>query len=225
MRASLELALRRGLARLPGVAAQVRMAPQPRAGWDPHVVPQGLRPAAALLLVYPTTDGWCLPLTVRAGTLRQHTGQVSLPGGRVDTSESIEAAALREAEEEIGVAAEAVRVIGRLTALHIPVSGYLLHPVLAIADARPRFRAAPGEVAHLLEVAVDALRDPDAIGRERQTHDMNGRVVEVDVPFFAVGGERVWGATAMVLSEFLALIDDVLGSPAGSRAAEHDPRG
>src|SRR5215510_649163 len=108
---SLPDALRRRLAEpLPGLAAQLRMAPDPRT-WPNEGA--SLRPAAALLLIYPHAGEWHVPLTVRGSALRHHTGQVSLPGGRLDhPNESIDQAALREAEEEIGVAPKTVEIIG-----------------------------------------------------------------------------------------------------------------
>ena len=120
---------------LPGLDAQLRMAPRPRAGWNPTRIPAGLRDAAALVLVYPYDGLAYLPLTVRSGGLRNHTGQVSLPGGGVDAGETIERAALREAAEEVGIDPGVVQVLGRLTPLHIPVSGYLLHPVVGATTA------------------------------------------------------------------------------------------
>src|SRR5690606_20400714 len=142
------------------------MAPQPRAGWDPYRTPDGLRDAAALVLLYPGDDRACLPLTVRSGGLRNHTGQVSLPGGGVDPGETIERAALREAAEELGVEPASVRLLGRLTRLHIPVSGYLLHPVVGVVEARPRFAPDEGEVARLMEIAVERLLEPGVVRRE-----------------------------------------------------------
>jgi 8-oxo-dGTP pyrophosphatase MutT (NUDIX family) len=182
------------------------MAPSPRIGWDPYSVPPGLRDAAALLLIYPGDDGLHVPLTVRGSALRKHTGQVSLPGGSVDDGESIEAAALREAAEEIGTTPAAVHLLGRLTPLHIPVSGFLLHPVVGVALDRPVFRPAPWEVARLLEVPLDRLQDPAIINRETRTRQRDDGSVTVDVPYFAIDGEKVWGATAMVLAEFLEVL-------------------
>ncbi len=169
-------------------------------------MPPGLRDAATLLLIYPGDGRLWLPLTVRSGGLRNHTGQVSLPGGGVDPGESIEDAALREASEEVGIVPATVDVVGRLTPLHVPISGYLLHPVVGVTTARPVFRPAEWEVARLLEVQLDRLRDPAAVHRERRALERQGRTVDVEVPYFDLEGEKVWGATAMVLAEFLAVL-------------------
>jgi 8-oxo-dGTP pyrophosphatase MutT (NUDIX family) len=204
----LERRLRAALAApLPGLEAQLRMAPKPREGWDPYRVPAGLRDGAVLILVYPQDDASYVPLTVRAAAMRTHTGQVSLPGGGVDPGESIETAALRETSEEIGVAPASVRVLGRLTPLHIPVSRFLLHPVVAVTDARPAFQRAEFEVARILEVPIPLLTDPARLGRLRQLRDVNGQTIELNAPCFDVAGEQVWGATAMVLAEFLAVLE------------------
>jgi 8-oxo-dGTP pyrophosphatase MutT (NUDIX family) len=192
---------------LPGVDAQLRMAPRPRVGWDPLKFPDGARDGAALLLVYPHDETLLLALTVRGSGLRNHTGQVSLPGGRVEHGESFEQAALREAEEEVGVAPRMVEVVGRLTPLHIPVSGYLLHPVIGFTTMRPAFQRAEWEVARIIEAPLSLLSDPRVVKREMRTRTVNGQTIDVDVPYFDIDGEKVWGATAMVLSEFRALVE------------------
>ena len=219
--------IRAGLRRpLPGLAAQLRLAPAPRIGWDPLKFPDGAHDGAALLLLYPafaeastfakasaaktagrTPDATLyFALTVRGSGLRNHTGQVSLPGGRVDAGETIEAAAIREAQEEIGVDPQSVEVLGRLTPLHIPVSGFLLHPVVGFTPMRPAFQRAEWEVARIIEAPVSALSGPSAIHREVRARMVKGQPIEVDVPYFAIDGEKVWGATAMVLAEFCAIL-------------------
>ena len=179
------------------------LAPKPRSGWQAGVIPPGSRAAAALVLLYPIEDRVHLVLTRRAGTLEQHAGQVSLPGGAVDGDETVEAAALREAREEIGLETPDLRIIGRLSALYIPVSNFALHPVVAVADTRPTLVPATAEVAHILEIPIDELQDP---ARLRQGRRWRGDQA-ITVPYFELHGERVWGATAMVLGELLHVLD------------------
>ena len=192
------------------------MAPAPRLGWDPLQFPEGARDGAALLLVYPTfadapvgkphDETLHIALTVRGSGLRNHTGQVSLPGGRVEADETLEAAALREATEEIGVDPSTVELLGRLTPLHIPVSGFLLHPIVGYTSMRPAFQRAEWEVARIIEAPVSLLADPAIVKREIRPWVVKGQSIDVDVPYFDIDGEKVWGATAMVLAEFCAIL-------------------
>jgi len=199
--------LRGALSRpLPGLDAQLMMAPSPRVGWDPLKFPEGARDGAALLLVYPHDDTLHIALTVRGSGLRNHTGQVSLPGGGVDTGETFEQAAVREANEEIGIDPETVELLGRLTPLHIPVSGFLLHPIVGFTSMRPAFQRAEWEVARIIEAPVSLLSDPAVVKREIRTRTVKGQPIDVDVPYFDIDGEKVWGATAMVLAEFCAIL-------------------
>lgn len=189
------------------------MAPRPRLSRNP-VDDAPLRDAAGLIVLYPRDGAWWMPLTVRASTLPHHTSQVSLPGGRLDPGESVEEAALREAHEEIALDREVVTILGRLTPLPIRVSGHLLHPVLGIAAVRPAFRIAPAEVERLIETPVQHLRLEDTVRWERRERERAPGVM-MDIPYFDVDGARVWGATAMVLAELLAILDELPAAPPG----------
>jgi 8-oxo-dGTP pyrophosphatase MutT (NUDIX family) len=187
---------------LPGAAAHERLAPQPRRQWPAGFDRGSIRDAAGLVLVFPIARRPHVVLTVRAGTLGRHGGQVSLPGGVVEPAETFEEAALREAHEEIGLAPEDVRIIGPLTPLDIPISGFRLHPVVAATPRHPALRPAHGEVASILEIPIDALCDRQCLVSNERERD--GR--RLLIPAFHVGGHEIWGATAMVLAEFLSLL-------------------
>lgn len=190
---------------LPGAAAQRRFAPSPvRPGWTPGQPGANTRTAAVLLLLYPLESGVGVPLTVRASGLARHAGQISLPGGASDPGETLAATALREAAEEIGVDPQTVRVLGELTPVHVIVSGFTLHPVVGVSDVRPSFVPAPDEVADVLEVSLDDVRDASRI--RHATRIREG--VAIEYPYFDLHGHQVWGATAMVLGELICLLED-----------------
>jgi len=204
-------ALRRRLREpLPGLPAQLQMAPRLRTPLDASVTPASLRQAAALLLVYEHDGDWHIPLTLRGAALRQHTGQVSLPGGRIDPGETPEHAALREAYEEVGLLPDAVDLLGTLTPLPIPVSGHLLHPVVGYSPVRPQFVIAEHEVARLIEVPLVQLQ-PGLVQWQRRARQ-HAPLEQMDVPYFQIDDMQVWGATAMVLAEFMAVVGDTDGA-------------
>ena len=210
---------------LPGPEAQRRFAPLPyRDAWDPAARPAHARQAAALLLLYPGALGPSIVLTERHADLPHHPGQISLPGGRVDEGETAAEAALREAHEEIGIDPSAVRIIGELSTLWVLVSRFVVHPIIAMADARPDFVVSPREVESLIEMPIDILHDPARRRWQRRVRRLgNGADVTIRVPYFALdraaagaganggNGPEVWGATAMILGEFGALLDPAFG--------------
>jgi 8-oxo-dGTP pyrophosphatase MutT (NUDIX family) len=193
---------------LPGAVAQWRFAPRPaHKGWEPGQVPPQARQAAALLLSYPGEEGPTIPLTLRRSDLPQHPGQVSFPGGRIDPGERDREAALREAEEEIGIDPASVRLVGPLSSLWVIVSNHVVRPFVGIVDERPAFRLAEREVAELVEVPLAHVRDEGRV--EWQKVARNGMII--DYPAFDLGGHLVWGATAMMLGEFVCLFDESFG--------------
>jgi 8-oxo-dGTP pyrophosphatase MutT (NUDIX family) len=203
----IEATLRKSLAKtLPGIEAQMRFAPDLlRHAWRTGQLPSESRQAAALVLLYPHETGPAVALTVRASGLARHPGQISLPGGATDPGETLAQAALREASEEIGVDPASVRILGELTPVQVIVSGFTLHPVVGLTDKRPEFIPAPGEVQEVLEVSLEHLRDASRI--RQGTRIREG--VAVEYPYFDLLGHQVWGATAMVLGEFICLLADL----------------
>jgi 8-oxo-dGTP pyrophosphatase MutT (NUDIX family) len=196
--------LRAALARpLPGLSAQMGMAPIPRPGSDRIVDPSlNCRRAGVLVLLYPRDGDLSLVLTRRTDEVDNHRGQISFPGGSMDPGEDAVSAALREGWEELAIDPAPLDVLGELSPLYIPPSGFCIYPAVAYAAKRPGFVPNAGEVAEVLEVPLAHLLDPGTRGQEIWPI----RGVDVRVPFYRVGHHKVWGATAMVLCELLDLI-------------------
>lgn len=188
---------------LPGTAAQNRMAPQPRARDENYDQPRpDARRGGVLALFYPHNNQLHLPLILRPTYTGVHSGQMGFPGGGFDPLDAdLTATALREAYEEVGVHPSEVTVLGHLTPLYVFASNYLVLPTVGWAEYRPSFRPDPYEVAKLVETPLLDLLNPD--NRRVETWDLRGRTAQV--PIFAVQGQTIWGATAMMLSELLAL--------------------
>ena len=150
-----------------------------------------------MVYVYEEDGALCFPLTVRHHGLREHSGQVSLPGGRPEAGETLEATAWREAAEEIGLQPTAPEALGVLAPVHITVSHTTMHVFVASGPAPAVLTAQPSEVERIVVVGLDALVHPST--RKQRVMEMHGR--EINVPWFDVGGLFLWGATAMALSE------------------------
>ena len=190
---------------LPGPDAQLAMAPVYRQ--DPsmaRVADKACREAGVLALLFRRDDVPTLLLTVRRDDLPDHPGQISFPGGRREPGETLPEAALREAHEEVGLYPEHVDLLGALTPLYIPPSNFCVYPFVGMTDFHPDLQPHDVEVERLLPVPLPHLLDPAT--RRREPWMLHGR--EVEVPFLDVEGHKVWGATAMMLNELLALFGD-----------------
>lgn len=183
-----------------GHAAQQHMMPLARIRFRPDEREGTPRQGAVLLLLYCHDDELYLVLTRRRDDLSSHPGQVSLPGGRQDPPETLAETALRETEEEIAVPPDEIRLLGQLTSLYIYPSDFEVQPFVGVyvGDGRPAFVPSPEEVAAIIEVPLDHLLDQSL--RAEEPWQLRG--MEVTVPFFHLDGYKVWGATAMMLSEF-----------------------
>ncbi len=169
-----------------------------RAGFPPA------RQASTLLALYPGEDGGLVvPLTVRRDELRAHAGEVSLPGGAVDRADANrEAAALREAWEEIGLEPNLVRMAGALDDIWIPVSNFDLRPFVGTVSARPALTPQDAEVAAIVELPLAALYEESAFGVE----ELEVRGLRLRAGVYRHAGLRIWGATAGTLGMLAAVL-------------------
>ena len=161
------------------------------------------QPAAVLVPVFEEGGVARLVLTRRTTNLPSHQGQVAFPGGKVHEDESAEAGALREAYEEVGIAPEDVDVVGPLEELSTVASQFVLAPFVGILPNRPTLVPNPSEVARVFDVSVGELMHDDVYHEERW--DLPG-MGERPMHFFVIDGETVWGATARILHDLLALV-------------------
>ncbi len=184
-----------------GWSAQRKMTPAAR---ESQRQPDRLgrpRQGGVLILLYPQQGELQLVLTRRRDDLNSHAGQMSFPGGQREARETLVTTALRETEEEIGVPAHSLHVIGQLTPLYIPPSDFEVYPFVARTGngSQPKFTPNPAEVAEIVEVPLQHLLDPAS--RNEQLWQIRGH--DITVPYYTVGHHKVWGATAMMISELV----------------------
>jgi 8-oxo-dGTP pyrophosphatase MutT (NUDIX family) len=182
------------LARAPAAAPVDRIRPE-------HLPPGGFGLAAVLVPLHEKDGLVHVLLTERHAGLRHHAGQLSFPGGRVEPGEDPLQAALREAEEEIGLPRERTAVLGRLSETVVLQSAFRLTPWVASVPYPYPYAAAPREVEAIWHVPLEALLTPGAHRTERRV----AYGMDVDVHYYEVEGRTIWGATARILSELLGI--------------------
>jgi 8-oxo-dGTP pyrophosphatase MutT (NUDIX family) len=193
---------------LPGRDAQYKMASMLRLQeLSPHPAPPVTAQIACVLNLWFLQNGiWHTVLIERTANPRdRHSGQVSFPGGRWEATDGeLANVALREAEEEVGVPARHVEILGQLTDLYIPVSNFLVHPFVGLLHTPVNFQAQPGEVEAILTPALSVFLSSE--NRKQTDVKINQGITLQNVPYFEVEGRIVWGATAMIMNEFLELL-------------------
>lgn len=192
------------LAAFNSAKAQQPMAPTPR-GWQRRQTPP--KPAAVMLLILRADDARLhIVLTLRNADLRGHSGQVSFPGGRQDPDDpTLAHTALRETSEEIGIRGS-VKLLGELPRFYIPASHFDVTPIVARLAGEATFAPNPAEVAEVFTFPLDELLQ----GRFKRVEQRLIRGINVRVPYYAVDGHKIWGATAMMLSELEQRLRQVL---------------
>ena len=158
-----------------------------------------------MILLYPNEAGQLLTVFIERPVNNSiHSGQIAFPGGKIDPGdESPAAAALRETEEEIGVSKLSVEIIGTLSNLFIPASKFLVIPHVGVVTETPRFQPNPAEVQSVIPASVQKILEMSPAMKEFPTSYGN-----LMAPYFDLNGHHIWGATAMMVSEFRELLRD-----------------
>ena len=191
---------------LPGEKAQNMMLPKSRVDIKfPNTTERAI-PSAVLILLYPYNDDINFILTERTNDVQHHKGQISLPGGSWEDGEHLHETAMRETEEEIGIPMDEINIVCELTPLFVKVTGYMIHPFVGYVQQKPNITPDPNEVKNVFTSSISDLLNPNNSLSELWTI----RKTPVNVPFFKFGEHKVWGATAMILSEFKQCIEEII---------------
>ena len=162
-------------------------------------------PAAVLILLYLEDNEIHFFLTKRSNELEHHKGQISLPGGTQEENEKLIHTALRETHEEIGINKTSISIIGSMTPLFVPVTGFMINPFIGYSLNKLEPTPDPLEVEAIFSVNIS-----DLLNEANQTIEQrNIRGYDVKVPYFKLKNYEVWGATSMILSEFRDLIKSI----------------
>ena len=192
---------------LPGVTSHLKMAPANRVQEFNNlnnIIPLA-KNSAVLILLFPENGKLKTVFIRRSVYDGVHSGQISFPGGKVETTDKdFEATALRETFEEIGVKPEAIEIIGQLTDFYISPSNFLVKVFAGYTLQKPAFIPDKKEVQSILEVDIDEFFDSNNIA-EKEFYSTS-RKTAVFAPCYLVNGLEIWGATAMMLSELLDIL-------------------
>jgi 8-oxo-dGTP pyrophosphatase MutT (NUDIX family) len=192
--------------RSPEPTSHREFAPQYAFGRHRGPAPRFAHRAAVMIALVPGRSGeWSIPLTLRPSQMSDHGGQVSLPGGRAEPSESHWRTGCREFGEELGCTTEYLQPLGELTPIYVFASRHLVTPNVGVCGLRPAMNPNPEEVAQLIHLSVAELISDTitTVGTLRRG------TAEFDAPGFRIGDHFVWGATAMILAEFRQLVLEI----------------
>ncbi len=191
---------------LPGEEAQYNLAPLKRKEEVKFAFNKNQKPriSSVMLILYPENDLSYIPMIVRNEYRGVHSGQVALPGGKFEKSDTnIQQTAIRETFEEINVRVDHNQIIGKLSDLFVPVSNFIIHPFVAWLEDKPEFVAEPSEVQEVLRVPLYYLSNPENI-TSKKIETANG--YQINAPGIPIEEKFLWGATAMLMSEFFSIV-------------------
>lgn len=192
---------------LPGIEAQLKLVPAYRAELLKMQKPdRQARQSAVMIMLFPVEDEVHTTFIQRNVYDGVHSGQIAFPGGRYEeTDPNLEYTALRETEEEVGVPMDLIKPIGSLTKIYIPPSNFDVLPVVGYLEAKPALMPDPSEVSDAFTVNIRHLLNP-ASCQLRPVKLANG--LQLEVPCYLANGHIIWGATSMILSEFIAVLNE-----------------
>ncbi len=193
---------------LPGVDAHLRLAPEMRIrDLKTGTPPANALESSVLILLYPVEKRLHTVVILRNEYDGAHSGQISLPGGKREVSDTdFEHTALREAQEEIGINPAEVEVVGQLSMFYVRPSNFIIYPFVGYSPIRPNFVPDSNEVQKVIEIDIFEEISYNRIVNKTLTFGNN---IQINAPGFEVGGQFMWGATAMIFSEFLHVIENV----------------
>lgn len=188
---------------LPGEHSHVKMLPKNRVLKAPLNHKSSIKKSSVLLLLYPENDELYLALIKRPAHMKHHAGQIALPGGRIEKGETELETALRETEEEIGIQTENIKILGSLSELYVEVSAFLIHPFVGWLSEKPKFEINKNEVDKMVLFPFLNYRN------SFESTEIKTIKGNLEVPCIKFENETIWGATAMILSEFYDVTDKI----------------
>jgi 8-oxo-dGTP pyrophosphatase MutT (NUDIX family) len=192
---------------LPGARVQDQMRARHTSGEDISFIHKGPpRQGGVALLLYQHQGSWFFPLMKRRQYPGIHSGQISLPGGKKEPGDrSLSETALRESREELGLELNSGQIVGSLSELYIIASHFNILPVVALMDDRPSIKPDKREVEYTITASIDQLLQQDKVRRK----ELLVRGYSISAPYFDIENQVVWGATAMIINEFLTLVKEL----------------
>jgi 8-oxo-dGTP pyrophosphatase MutT (NUDIX family) len=189
---------------LPGSASQQKMLPLNRELKVSEEDQKHVKHSSVLLLLFVENNELNACLIKRPGHMKHHAGQIALPGGRIEKGETALETALRETWEEIGISSKDIEILGSLSELYVQVSRFQIHPFVGWLDNKPEFTICKNEVEKTISFPLKSIKNTFS---EIELKTATGLL---KVPCFKYEEEIIWGATAMILSEFYDLLTGII---------------
>ena len=186
---------------LPGNKSHLKMIPESRLN-NPEYDKKNVKKSAVLLLLFPENETYNIFFIKRTEDNGSHSGQIAFPGGKFEkTDNNLENTSLRETEEEIGIKKEDIRIIKELSPLFIPVSKFLVYPFVGIIDYNPKITINSDEVQEIFSLDFQKIITAKPVEKTFEVRNQ-----KITAPFYIFKEFEIWGASAMILSEFIDLI-------------------